>query len=269
MPKTPNYSDFVFYADESGDHSLRSIDPAYPVFCLALCGFRKRTYSSSIVPRFQDFKFRYFGHDAVVLHEREIRQQSNDFRILTDRNLRARFNEELSSLVARARFRVFSCVIDKRLITSDMFPDHPYHVSLKLGLQGAYRFLRSRGQESNVTHFIFEKRGAKEDAELELEFFRIIQGQNDLRVRMDGFRIILADKKTNSTGMQLADLVARPIGLRFVRPSQPNRAYETIEAKLSGYSKDASAKRGIFIPKSERPRNIPEPNADRETPIHL
>jgi hypothetical protein len=31
------FSDYVIYADESGDHSLTKIDPIYPVFVLCLC----------------------------------------------------------------------------------------------------------------------------------------------------------------------------------------------------------------------------------------
>lgn len=30
------FSDFIVYVDESGDHSLQSIDQSYPVFVLAL-----------------------------------------------------------------------------------------------------------------------------------------------------------------------------------------------------------------------------------------
>jgi len=36
----------------------------------------------------------------------------------------------------------------------------------------------------------------------------------------------------NSTGMQIADLTARPLGLKIIRPDQPNKAFETIEKKL-------------------------------------
>jgi len=35
------YSDFIVYADESGDHGLGRVDPGYPLFVLACCVFRK------------------------------------------------------------------------------------------------------------------------------------------------------------------------------------------------------------------------------------
>lgn len=35
------------YVDESGDHSLQSIDDNYPMFVLAFCVFHKRHYSGA------------------------------------------------------------------------------------------------------------------------------------------------------------------------------------------------------------------------------
>ena len=49
---------------------------------------------------------------------------------------------------------------------------------------------------------------------------------------MPGFEIVFADKRTNSAGLQLADLTARPIGRHFLDPGQPNRAWDIIETKL-------------------------------------
>ena len=246
------FSDFVFYADESGDHSLVSIDPGYPIFCLILCAFEKRKYAKTVVPAFQALKFRYFGHDTVILHERDIRKQTGDFRVLTDQGLRKKFNADLPFAVTRARFHIFACVIEKRQISADLFPEHPYHISLKICLECAHRFLASRGQADRVTHFVFERRGAKEDKELELEFLRITSGQTDMRARLDKFRLVLADKKTNSTGMQVADLLARPTGLSILRPDQPNRAFDAFCGKLVGWQSGGYAKRGIHVVKKRK-----------------
>ena len=40
----PEFSDFMVYVDESGDHSLTSIDKNYPIFALAFCVFYKQHY---------------------------------------------------------------------------------------------------------------------------------------------------------------------------------------------------------------------------------
>lgn len=78
---------------------------------------------------------------------------------------------------------------------------------------------------------IVERRGNTEDNELELEFRRICSGENYDRERLN-FEIIFADKRSNSTGLQIADLVARPIGVSVLKPEQPNRAVDTLKDKL-------------------------------------
>ncbi len=240
--------DYIFYADESGDHSLTKIDPLFPAFALSLCAFKKAEYCSRIIPRFLRFKFDYFGHDSVVLHEREIRKQIGDFTFLTDLVLRERFMADLTSLVSTSRFSIFAAVIDKSALKLDLFPTNPYGLSLRICVQSAYRFLEQRGQIGRTHHFIFEKRGPKEDDDLELEFRRLTDGDNDLRCRFEGFHIRFSDKRTNSTGMQIADLTARPIGLKVVRPDQPNRAFDAIAGKLRNHRRYARPERGIYAP---------------------
>jgi len=43
---------------------------------------------------------------------------------------------------------------------------------------------------------------------------------------------VFVDKRSNSSGLQLADLMARPIGLKVLRPLQENRAFEVLRPKL-------------------------------------
>ena len=47
---------------------------------------------------------------------------------------------------------------------------------------------------------------------------------------LDNF--VVADKKCNAPGLQIADLVARPIGRKLLDPAQPNRAYDILERKF-------------------------------------
>ncbi|HET9904476.1 MAG TPA: DUF3800 domain-containing protein [Xanthobacteraceae bacterium] len=88
-----------------------------------------------------------------------------------------------------------------------------------------------RGQHTCTTHIMVERRGKREDDELELAFRRIRDGANQWGA-MPGFEIVFVDKKTNSSGLQIADLTARPIGRHVMNPYQPNRAWEIIEPKL-------------------------------------
>ena len=45
----PQFSDFMVYVDESGDHSLTSIDKSYPIFALAFCVFYTKPMKYSII----------------------------------------------------------------------------------------------------------------------------------------------------------------------------------------------------------------------------
>lgn len=67
----------------------------------------------------------------------------------------------------------------------------------------------------STTHVVCEARGTAEDAELELAFRRVCDGDNRGR-RAFPFKLVIADERTNSEDLQLADLIARPIGLSVV-----------------------------------------------------
>jgi hypothetical protein len=240
--------EYIFYADESGDHSLISVDHTFPMFVLTICGFRIRDYCQKVVPEFQKFKFRHFGHDMVILHEREIRKQMGDFSALTDMAVRERFMMELSGLITSAPFKIYSVIIDKNEFKTDFFPDNPYVVALRYCLEEIYRSLKARRVEKKKYFFVFERRGPKEDKDLELEFRRIADGENIFRTAFSGFHIRFADKRSNSTGMQLADLTARPIGLHHLRPDQLNRSFEAIRDKIHKFKNVRRFQNGVVTP---------------------
>jgi hypothetical protein len=104
-------------------------------------------------------------------------------------------------------------------------------MALGFCLETLYEFMQEKNQGHLVTHVVVECRGKREDADLELEFRRICAGENKFSETLP-FEIIFANKKTNSSGLQLADLVARPIGLSVVKPTQPNRAFELLKRKF-------------------------------------
>lgn len=226
------FSDYVVYVDESGDHSLASVDRDYPVFVLALCVFHKRHYSEKIIPAVEKLKFNYFGHDSVVLHKNEIRKQKGPFAFLAQRVVREEFMGQLTFIMDASNFILIACVVDKaRLPKSEGASSNPYHIALGICLEALRTFLAEKQQDQVKTHVVVECRGKKEDAELELEFRRICDGNNP-GGRPLPFDIVFADKKTNLAGLQLADQVARPVGINYLRPAQENKAFELLKAKF-------------------------------------
>jgi len=226
------YSDYIVCVDESGDHSLEKIDSNYSVFVLALCVFRKDQYANQVCPAVSSFKFRHFGHDLVVLHERDIRKSQGDFAFLLNPSRRDEFLGDLQRLIEQCPFTIIAGAIHKqRLRARYTVPDNPYHLALAFGLERLTMHLRALTPAGAITHVVVEQRGKKEDADLELEFRRIVDGRNALEERLP-FELIFADKKCNSPGLQIADLVARPIGQHVLNPNRPSRAFEAIRPKL-------------------------------------
>lgn len=226
------FSDYIVYADESGDHSLRSINPQNPVFVLAFCIFHKQAYIDAVVPAVQRLKFEFFGHDCVVLHSHEIRKAHGDFRILQNAPVRESFMARISALVEAVPVTLIAAVIDKqRHVARYSDPANPYEIALTFCMERLQRWLGEQGQADRMTHLMVERRGKAEDQKLELEFRRIVGGQNQVS-RMPNLDIRFMDKKHNSAGLQVADLVAHPIGRHIISPAQPNRAFELIRPKF-------------------------------------
>lgn len=241
------YSDYIVYVDESGDHSLKSVNPQNPVFVLAFCIFEKAAYRTAVVPAVQQIKFDFWGHDGVVLHSHEIRKAHGDFSILLNADTRLRFIDTINQLIEDQPFTVIAAVIDKkRHIARYSDPANPYEIALTFCMERLQRWLTERNQARALTHVMVERRGAAEDNLLELEFRRIADGHNQVG-SMPNLDIRFMDKKHNSTGLQFADLVAHPIGRHVIKPDQPNRAFDLIEPKFRRSSTGVTKGYGLKI----------------------
>ena len=261
LSEESDFGKYIVYVDESGDHSLQSIDKHYPVFVLAFCVFHKRHYSEAIVPALEKFKFNHFGHDQVILHEQEIRKRVGLFNFTGGRQQQLAFLEELTEIVAFSNFILIATVIDKFALKNQGVGGNAYHIALAHCMETLHDFLTEKNQQHKKTHVVVESRGKKEDAELELEFRRVCDGSNRLGINLP-FDVLFSDKKAMSSGLQLADLVARPIGLNTLRPDQANRAFEALKVKFycdQGRGGVGNGYEGVGLkifptPESEKPR---------------
>lgn len=225
---TDAFSRYIVYVDEAGDHGPAS--PEFPVFVLAFCVFDKMEYANTVTSYMHRLKFKHVGHDAIVLHEREIRKAKRPFDFLQNKGRRDGFMADLDALVERSPFTLVAAVIDKpALHRVHKSPPNPYHLAMEFGLERIDRFRRDLG-DSGKLHVLFEGRGKVEDADLELQFRRVCQTNEPGRV-LD-LEPIFVRKDANHCGLQLADLIARPIGRHVMKPDQANRAYDVIATKF-------------------------------------
>ena len=246
-PAAPSpFSDYIVFVDESGDHSLDVINPQYPVFVLTFCILPIRAYVEQVTPAVRGLKFELFGHDQVILHEHAIRKKTGSFAQL-NKERRDLLLLRLTEIIAAAPMTLVAVVINKvRHKARYTTPEHPYHLALKYGLERVNDFLAHQGQGERTTTVVCEARGAKEDKEIELAFRRVCDGDNRSRTAYP-LSIVVADKKSNSEGLQLADLVARPVGLHVMRPGQANRAWAVLETKLFTGRKGMTQGNGLKV----------------------
>ena len=198
------------------------------MFVLTFCIFKKDDYREVVVPAAQKIKFDFWGHDGVIFHGHEIRKARGDFVILLNEIVRENFLARINNLIELSPVTLIAAAIDKSLhIKKYRNPINPYEIALAFCMERLQRWLSEQKQTDRKTFIIVECRGKKEDNDLELEFRRIAD-----QIRASNLDIRFMDKKNNSTGLQIADLLAYPIARHVIDPSQRNRAFDLIEPKF-------------------------------------
>ncbi len=228
------YSDFIIFADESGDTEVRNIDPKYPVFLLNFCIFGREEYAKNVEPALRMFKVDFFGHDQIVLHWNRIRLHLPPFDFGGDSQKQTDFELGLNQLLRELNFTIIATAIDKRCWRSERAksPDL-YGEAMRLCLEQTYDFLLGRQQHELMTKVIIESRGKKENHLLQMTFQRTCAGENALAKPLSCFELVFALKSWNDSGLQIADRTAHPIGRHIIVPGQPNRAWDLlVEPKL-------------------------------------
>lgn len=224
------HGDYIVYADESGDLSFE--DKEYPVFVLAFCIFSKHEYLTEVVRRIKGLKFAVWSHDMTVLHSKKIRTQADDFRFLQGVAQREAFMKTLSQAIQDSPFTIISTGIDKRLLQEQYVnPANPYELGLEYCLERLYRFLGEKNQKGRVTYIVIESRMDNQNKELDQAFQKIIERNKGLQDQYP-LKLIFGDKKANSVGLQIADLIAYPIGRYVLKPQEENLAFKIVEQKL-------------------------------------
>lgn len=249
-----DFSDYIIFADESGDHGIASINPENPVFVLVFCIFRKADYISIVKQAVAKLKMVFWGHDLVVLHNHEIRKSKGEFNFLFDEEVRSLFLHALNEMIKNIPFFIAATAIDKRYLGEESNCTNPYVLALGSCLNQTLDFLEKEQQQRLITHIIVESRGKPEDRDLGFAFDEIAAEMLPERYPLD---IRFANKQTNSSGLQIADLVAHPIARHVVNKDKPNRAFDIVKEKLLGYPKyeDTGLKRHPI--ESEIPRFAP------------
>ncbi|MBI2167691.1 MAG: DUF3800 domain-containing protein [Candidatus Omnitrophica bacterium] len=226
----------IVYLDETGDHTLELVDKEFPLFALALFICEQTDYTQKIVPVVNQLKMDFFGHEAVILHSRDIRRAQNDFLFLRNEKKRSEFTERLNGIMADSAYTLIVSVIRKQQHKDryGMSAENPYDLALLFCLERLLPLL----EEKKQTHvqIVAESRGKKEDDELMLSFLKITSYGSYYntaeRFKKVEFKLKFIPKLMNVVGIQLADLAAYPIARHVLDPNKPNPSYKIIEKKF-------------------------------------
>lgn len=222
------------HADESGSPDLHRVDPQFPVFVVAFCLSKMSDYARQIVPAVTELKLKHFGHDAVVLHEYDIRKGRESFEFSSD-DARREFMEDLDKLMIDAPVRFAASMIDKRTMPEKLAPWlDGYGVCFQHGSARVTDIIQRESgvsPDSALIRIVAESRGRREDGKLR-DAFDELAGAEDPPSPAADFELVIAEKSLNLPGLQLADLAAHPIARHYLEPDQPNRAWDAIRGKL-------------------------------------
>lgn len=225
----------VVYFDEVGNPTLDASDKDFPVFGLTLFICDADQYVQKICPAVNNLKFKWFAHESVVLHSRDIRKAQGEFGFLTDPQKRSAFMSDLSDLMRDCEYQLIAVAIHKEQHAKRYrYPADPYDLALLFAMERLLSVLEAHRQ-AEVT-VIAERRGKNEDRQLYLAFQRIVTRGTDYvdgtRFSKVKFTMRFIPKSMNVVGTQLADLAAYPIARRVLDSTKPNLPYDIVKKKL-------------------------------------
>jgi len=211
----------------------------YRAFVLAAVIIRDQDYEA-IDQRWKSWKLKNLGTADHFIHEPEIRNRTGFFNGQPEAMLNS-----LAAEIASQDFAAIVCVVHRHEYVAhhglqpldDSLPSHPYLMALDFVMERAVMALDSQFNGSIQAVVRAESRGPLEDALLEYEFARL-QVDGTAYIAGAWFRqqlqpgIRFEGKNTNSTGLQLADLLARPCGDKVIDPASTPDRWPEFRSKL-------------------------------------
>ncbi len=234
--------EYLLFLDECGSHPINDRQTQFPVFCL--CGVIVDADQYRCFDRkWKAWKASWLGSPHVRVHEPDVRKRSDCFHKVDPGEELALMNA-LSSELLSLDFTCVAAVIDKRRfaelhptgVVDDFLPRSSYLMCLDFIIERFVHFLYYVGQDA-LGLVTAESRGVREDAEVHAEFIRLQlhgtqwQSESWFRYQLRPF-IEFQGKHRNNSGLQIADLAARPIAEKVLNPKTMPERWEVIKSKL-------------------------------------
>jgi hypothetical protein len=222
-------SDYIVFVDESGTPVTHKPDLGYPIFSLQFVLVRKDVYSHQIVPELISFKMKHHGSDATILHGKKIDAKDGEFRILQDSAVFHEYVSDLDQIIGKAQMQLFSAYFLHHEVASlSSITVHPYAYFMHVLLNEIEAKIAKDGVKT-VCRVVVESRKAS-DAEMQAAYESYKLAFRSDRVE---FELEFAEKSRNVLGLQVADLVAKPIARYCLDSTKPGQEWPTVSTKVS------------------------------------
>jgi hypothetical protein len=224
----------VMYLDESGNHSLSTVEPNFPVFVLGGVILERNYVFEVVEPRLSALKLSFFGRDDFALHTAEIVRPKGQFSVLKDDALKLEFVSALTELMRELEYTVVACAVLKMPFrrAGHLEAEDLYLHSLEFVVE---QFCAEVGEGADAGLVYAERRRPDLDRELETSWDSMRRLGNrglpstDLSRRI--LELVLKDKRTRTVGLELADLVVSPIG-RAMAGYDRREDWDVVESKF-------------------------------------
>lgn len=229
---------YTLFLDESGDHSLVTIDDEYPVFSLAGCVFENEYYHMEAINVIDELKIRYWGDSDIIFHYREMRKRIGKYRNLKNFHIRKSFYDDLYDMLIDLDFKIISSVIDKKgLVAQYFYPVSPYDLTFTFIIERFQHFLKRNDATGTI---IIESRENSQNEHLKRLYNKtLLKGTSylqgvDISEYIKGLEFV--QKKDNVVGCQLADIIAYPVAWHGLSVEKETELFDTIFSKFyTGY----------------------------------
>jgi len=230
------------FLDECGSHNLGAKE-GFDAFVLSAVIVDDHNYPK-LDEQWKQWKVVNLGASDKLVHEPDVRKGNGPFYFDGDRVQQSLVRRSLGEIIGNLDFGAMACVIHRPDYleeigvggVDDSLPTHLYLMTLD--------FLTERLVMALESHFggararlVAEARGPREDALLQYEHARLqLDGTSyvsDSWIRQQlAPGIDFKTKRDNCTGLELADLLARPCGEKVLCPSSTPDRWPEFRNKL-------------------------------------
>jgi len=166
---------YYLFLDESGDHGLSNIYYNFPVF--VLCGIVVSASSyGDIQNEMNRIKQIYWGEKKVIFHSRDIRKCEKEFKVLFNLEIKREFYENIDKLVSESAYTVIASAIQKERYIKryGKLNEDVYEIALSFIVERTVFYLDDVLSRKTELEIVIEKRGKKEDRQLETHFNQLM-----------------------------------------------------------------------------------------------